>query len=81
MTETEKIQQLTKVGDGVATAIVCPLTKKPFLLVAATEDDLEALLIMRCQFEPEQFTASKFRNVKVMLAGGETAKSKRGKTA
>ncbi len=24
MTETEKIQQLTKVGKGVATAIVCP---------------------------------------------------------
>lgn len=69
-----KADKLTKRGEGIATAITCPTTKRPFIIIAADKEDLERLLVVRCNIEPEQFTSDKFREVKVRFA--KTSKSR-----
>jgi hypothetical protein len=76
MNNEQKAKQLTQTGTGYATAIMCPTLKTPFLIVAATPDDLEALLVIRCQLEPETFSVKKFKRVQMGFAAGETAEIK-----
>jgi len=49
-----KADKLTKRGEGIATAITCPTTKRPFIIIAADKEDLERLLVVRCNIEPER---------------------------
>lgn len=68
MTKLQKTAQLTKKGEGYATAILCPTLKTPFIIIAATPDDLMSLLVIRCGLDPEMITDDKFRRVKIEYA-------------
>ena len=62
---TNDESQLTKRGEGVATAMRCRKLNVPYILIAANPVDLERLLVIRCGVEPETFDREKFINVKV----------------
>jgi hypothetical protein len=72
MTPIEKTIQLTQDGDGYATAINSPVTGNPFVVVAATADDLMDILTLQCGLPPELLSPAKFRRVVIRFPKQDT---------
>ena len=60
-----KIHQLTRCGCGIATSFFHDATKTPFILVAASADDLHKLLTQMCGIEGGEINSALFSAVKV----------------